>query len=150
MTNQQVWFKEGLRFSCTECGKCCTGSPGYVWITPEEIEAMANYLNMPLSEFCEHYIREINGAYALKERVVTYDCVFLEGTRCRVYPVRPKQCKTFPWWVQNLATPKDWEEAAKRCEGINHPNAKVIPVEEILSTVRGGDGILNKETRSGL
>ena len=37
------WFKDGLRFECTQCGDCCTGSPGYVWVNDEEISALAEY-----------------------------------------------------------------------------------------------------------
>src|SRR5688500_1701558 len=31
------WFADGLSFTCTACGNCCTGGPGFVWITKEEI-----------------------------------------------------------------------------------------------------------------
>ena len=31
------WYAEGLRFKCTECGQCCTGAPGYVWVNEEEV-----------------------------------------------------------------------------------------------------------------
>ena len=27
------WYRDGLRFECTRCGACCTGAPGYVWVT---------------------------------------------------------------------------------------------------------------------
>ena len=39
--DQEPWYKEGLRFKCTECGKCCTGAPGYVWVNKEEVAEMA-------------------------------------------------------------------------------------------------------------
>ena len=29
----------GLRFECTQCGDCCTGAPGYVWVNKAEISA---------------------------------------------------------------------------------------------------------------
>ena len=29
---QQAWYSEGLRFECTQCGACCSGEPGYVWV----------------------------------------------------------------------------------------------------------------------
>lgn len=135
------WYKDGLRFECTGCGKCCTGSPGYVWITPEEIEKIADHLNLSLSDFSKRYLRVVNGNYALKERIVTYDCVFLDGKQCSIYSLRPKQCKTFPWWVQNLQTPEDWELAAKRCEGINFKSAPVTRCDVIVKQLQDGDGI---------
>ncbi len=41
------WYQDGLRFTCTMCGKCCTGDPGYVWVTDEELAALAKFLGEP-------------------------------------------------------------------------------------------------------
>ena len=35
------WYHAGLKFTCTQCGDCCSGTPGYVWVTNEEIVALA-------------------------------------------------------------------------------------------------------------
>ncbi|KAG7395592.1 hypothetical protein PHYBOEH_003466 [Phytophthora boehmeriae] len=32
---------------------------------------------------------------------------------------RPTQCRTFPWWPQNLVSDYDWQVAAADCEGIH-------------------------------
>lgn len=125
------WYKKGLRFKCTGCGGCCTGSPGYVWVSPSEAEAMAERLNIPLEEFLKKYTRRIGNRVTLKEHPKTYDCVFLKGKRCELYDVRPKQCRTFPWWSENLKSSDDWKETAARCEGIDHPDAPLISLEEI-------------------
>ncbi|MGC1878671.1 MAG: YkgJ family cysteine cluster protein [Rhabdochlamydiaceae bacterium] len=125
------WYKEGLRFKCTECGQCCTGSPGYVWVTLSEIEAMAEFLKIPAEEFIKKYTRRIGHRLSLKEDPKTYDCVFLKGKRCEVYGDRPKQCRTFPWWSENLKSAEHWQETANRCEGINHPDAPLISLREI-------------------
>ncbi len=114
------WYKDGLRFKCTECGKCCTGSPGYVWVEENEMQEIADYLKISLSDFKKKYTRQRDNRYALIElRQQDYDCVFLENKRCSIYAVRPSQCRKFPWWQQNLESPESWHEAAKYCEGIN-------------------------------
>jgi Fe-S-cluster containining protein len=123
-------YAEGLRFKCTECGKCCTGGPGAVWMTRTEIIRMAEYLELEMFEFARRYLRKIGGRFSLKESGPEYDCVFLEGKRCTVYPVRPVQCRTFPWWPNNISSPKGWAAAAAECEGIS-PDAPVVPREEI-------------------
>lgn len=127
------WYQEGLRFKCTGCGQCCTGSPGYVWVSPDEAEAMAKRLNIPLEEFIAKYTRRIGNRVSLIERKVgkNYDCVFLDGKRCTVYEDRPKQCRTYPWWKENISSSKDWKEEGVRCEGINHPDAPLISLDEI-------------------
>src|SRR5207248_8895996 len=34
------WYQDGLAFTCTRCGKCCTGEPGFVWVTDDELAAI--------------------------------------------------------------------------------------------------------------
>ncbi len=131
MVEKALWYADGLAFSCTGCGKCCTGAPGYVWVDAEEIEAMAAHLNITVDAFLRLYTRKIGGRVALTERRPHYDCVFLRGKLCTVYPVRPKQCKTFPWWKENLSSPEEWQETASRCEGIGHKDAPLVSLEEI-------------------
>ena len=40
------WYHEGLRFECTQCGKCCSGAPGFVWVDDGEVAAMAQVMEM--------------------------------------------------------------------------------------------------------
>jgi hypothetical protein len=123
----EPWFAEGLKFKCTGCGKCCTGSPGYVYLSHQDLENLSNHFGITQEEFTQKYCRFIDGQYALLEKPEPYDCIFLEKNQCTVYEARPIQCKTFPWWVYHLREPRDWEQAAKRCEGINHPDAELVP-----------------------
>ena len=125
------WFQKGLKFSCTGCGKCCTGSPGYVFLTQADLEKLAVHFNLSPAQFARKYCRFKEGKYALLENRKTYDCVFLRDNRCTVYEARPIQCRTYPWWVENLRDQNAWEEAAKHCEGIDHPDAPLIPALQI-------------------
>lgn len=129
MTNP--WYKKGLRFACTECGQCCTGEPGFVWVNQKEIEEMAEFLGISVPEFIKQYTREVDGELSLKEFPRTYDCIFLREGRCMVYKNRPKQCRTFPFWPENVKSKEAWEQCAKRCEGIDHEHAPVIPLSVI-------------------
>ncbi len=133
LTTSLPWYKEGLRFKCTGCGQCCTGGPGYVWITQEEMEAMAKQLEISLDLFKRKYTRQKDNRYALIEKKSAnneYDCIFLKDKKCTIYQLRPKQCRTFPWWKENLNTEESWKLAAQDCEGINL-DAPLIPYEEI-------------------
>ena len=125
------WYEDGLRFKCTGCGQCCTGSPGYVWFSPEEATAIAEFLKIPLEEFLQKHTHRIGNRLSLREHPRNYDCVFLKEKRCTIYEVRPKQCRTFPWWSENLESQESWKETAARCEGVNHPDAPLISLEEI-------------------
>ena len=126
------WYQDGLRFKCTGCGKCCTGFPGYVFVTDKEIEKMAQLLEISEKTFRELYLRKVGARLSLKEDPNSFDCVFLKDKKlCQIYQARPTQCQTFPWWKENLKSQTDWEEVAKGCEGINHPDAPVIPLSQI-------------------
>lgn len=131
MKNSFPWYKNGLYFTCTGCGKCCTGSPGYVWITQEESLAIANYLGLPLEEFLKKYTRSIFGRLSLREDQINYDCVFLKDNKCQIYEVRPKQCRTFPWWKENLSSEKAWKNLRSYCEGVDHTEAPLVPFDTI-------------------
>ncbi len=127
---QEPWYKEGLRFKCTGCGKCCTGGAGYVWVTHEEIAQLAAELDLSTEEFSRLYVRKIGQRYSLKEVKTErgYDCVFLKGKECSLYGARPIQCRTFPFWPSNLKSRKTWEDLKEECEGVEHPEAPLLPV----------------------
>ena len=129
-TETQPWYRNGLPFECTGCGQCCTGSPGYVWVTVDEILQMAQHLDLSVEKFCQTFVRQVGDRYSLKEDPRSFDCVFLKEKRCAIYPVRPSQCKTFPWWPQNLESPESWKSAASYCEGIR-PDASIVSKDEI-------------------
>ncbi len=127
---QKPWFGDGLRFECTGCGQCCTGGPGYVWISEEDIERMAAFLKISDIEFCRRYVRRVGNRYSLIEDPKNYDCVFLENNRCKIYQQRPTQCRTYPWWPYQIESREAWDNAAQYCEGIRS-DAPLVPIEEI-------------------
>lgn len=135
------WYKEGLKFECTGCGKCCTGRGGYVWTNSEEIKKMAVLLGISVKEFKCRYVRSRDNRLALNEKKNAegnFDCVFLEGKRCKVYQERPIQCQTFPWWEENLKSEESWALAALDCEGMDE-NASLVSFEEIKKQLHRPD-----------
>ena len=123
----QPWYGDGLKFSCAQCGNCCTGPTGYVWFSPEEAKAMAQHLALDPATFRRRYAHKVDGQWSLNEHKTQhgYDCVFLNRTAegkalCGIYDVRPTQCRTWPFWTENTATPSYWRNAAKKCPGIDH------------------------------
>ena len=127
------WYRAGLRFSCTQCGNCCTGVPGYVWVTHREIEELASFLEMSVEELGQRYLRKVGARYALLEKA-TGHCVFY-SRGCTVYPARPRQCRRFPFWSGNLQSRRAWNEAGDECPGMDH--GRFYPVEEIHRIQRG-------------
>ncbi len=88
---------------CAECaGRCCTGESGYIWVTPAEIAKIADFLKIDKEEFQKRYLKKVKYRYSLRERQVaeSFECIFFDtaGGNCSIYPVRPRQCITFPFW----------------------------------------------------
>ncbi|MFG0289918.1 MAG: YkgJ family cysteine cluster protein [Rhodopirellula sp. JB044] len=112
------WYREGLRFECTQCGMCCSGEPGYVFVDPAEIDAMAAEMQMPVDQFEQKFTRKVGRQVSLIE-YPDGDCIFLDPkTRhCMVYRSRPIQCRTWPFWDSTLASPADWKETCEVCPG---------------------------------
>jgi uncharacterized protein len=133
MSNQdKPWYKNGLRFQCTGCGDCCTGAPGYVWVNKEEIAALALQVGMAITDFEAKYVREVGVRKSLKE-YSNGDCVFFDGKtrKCQVYQVRPRQCRTWPFWDSNLRTPEAWAHTCKICPGSG--TGRLYQLEQIES-----------------
>ena len=127
------WYKNGLDFKCQGCGKCCFGFPGYVWIGQKEVNKIAAFLTIPKSKFLEKYTRNVKGLISLKElKAPSYECIFLKDHKCSIYEVRPFQCKSYPFWPQNLESEKTWEkDVVSFCPGANAHPIKHYSFEEI-------------------
>lgn len=119
MSTEPVWYADGLRFACAACGRCCTGDPGYVWVGKEEMAPIAKALGMTEEDFCQKYLRTARGKLSLRERS-NGDCMLLDEStrRCLVYEVRPVQCRTWPWWQENIESEEAWHARTSHCCGI--------------------------------
>jgi Fe-S-cluster containining protein len=132
MRNAMERIREGLRFECSGCGGCCTGAPGTVGVTDAEIDTISSFLKMSRREFMANCVERMPGGYSLRERK-NYDCWFFAEKKCSIYPVRPMQCRTWPFWLQNLRSDTRWREAAEECPGIGQ--GRLVSMEEILETL---------------
>lgn len=127
--DDKPWYEDGLRFRCTRCGNCCTGAPGFVWVDDEEIRAIAAFRREPAEDVERLYTKKAPRSRSLREKN-NGDCVFYqEGEGCTIYAVRPRQCRTWPFWESNVRTPENWERTCEVCPGSGQGD--LISVEEI-------------------
>ena len=110
------FFDSGIRFECRRCGNCCTGSPGIVRISPQEIDSLADYLKLSAVDFIRLYLCRASDGLCLAEEKNGNCCFYHHG--CTIYPVRPKQCKTYPFWFSSLRSDIAWENTCRECPGI--------------------------------
>ena len=113
------FYDKGIRFECTGCGDCCkTHGDGdeyaFVFLSDVDVSRIAEHLGMTRVDFLNTYCAtdEYGDIHLAK---LTGDCAFLEdGNRCVVYPVRPKQCRTWPFWTENMSR-ETWEGPVTAC-----------------------------------
>ena len=118
------WYMAGLHFECTQCGNCCSGpSEGYIWVTKPEIKLIADFFKITQNQLRQQYLKRIGSRTTILEQPETNDCIFLRKIdgqkKCVIYPVRPSQCKSWPFWTSNLTNQKAWNKANQKCSGIN-------------------------------
>lgn len=130
MARKPPWYSEGLRFECTQCGNCCSGEPGYVWVDAQEVEGMAKKMSMSASAFRDKFVRRVGGRYSLVE-YPDGDCILLDPkTRgCLAYEARPVQCRTWPFWKSNLTSERAWDDMCQECPGAGKGN--LVSFDEI-------------------
>lgn len=128
----EPWYRDGLAFTCTRCGDCCTGAPGYVWVDEEEIERLAQARGLSVANFGRRFLRRVDGRISLIERP-NGDCVFWQaGAGCTVYEARPVQCRTWPFWPGNIESRQDWERVVRACPGSGQ--GRVFTLEEVRAS----------------
>jgi len=131
------WYKDGVRFTCQSgCTRCCGGAPGDVFVTAEEILAIAGLMKMDVKEFEDSYVRHYSsGKMSLIERR-NGDCILLEpGKGCTVYEARPKQCRDYPFWPEVMKSPFAWIREAQRCPGIDVGEThSAVTIAELLAS----------------
>ncbi len=113
-----------LRFECTACGKCCVNHGDYdlVFLTEQDITRASEKLELNRKDFLKRYTRRVHGDCVLQDK--GNRCVFLDPDGlCRIYETRPLQCRTFPFWKENL-NPRTWNNAiARDCPGVGRGKA---------------------------
>ncbi len=117
-SKQTPWYQDGLAFECTQCGGCCSGEPGFVFVDADEIAELAAFMQLDVAKFERGFIRRVGQ----KKSLVEYsngDCVFLdsETRKCTVYEARPIQCRTWPFWTSNLRSQQAWKMTCDACPG---------------------------------
>lgn len=83
-------------YQCQRCTNCCRW-PGQVKLSDEAVSQLAAHLGLDEDEFIQQYtrIREDRLGLALKDKS-NGECILLDGSNCRVQPVKPQQCRDFP------------------------------------------------------
>lgn len=130
------YLKTPIRFQCTGCGKCCTGDENaYVAVSAKEQDRIIRYLDISRAWFRRRYLHRFDDGDIAVAMDADGRCPFLgRDNGCRIYPVRPRQCRTYPYWDEILHSRRAWNRESRHCEGIHQ--GPVIPLQKIQTELK--------------
>ncbi len=137
------FIKDGINFQCQGSSNCCVsrGSYGYVYLSNKDLRRFSKHFNISILDFKHKYCEYTNGFVHLKEIYQNGNCMFLKNKKCSVYKSRPTQCRTWPFWEENLNSKKWNNEIKNFCPGIG--KGKKITFSQIVKITN--DDIINDE-----
>ncbi len=115
LEQRSYFFDQGLRFNCTQCGACCVGEPGTIYVSSPEIEAIAAAIDLTINDFTAQYLYPFRDSHSIKEDA-DGRCLFFDDG-CTIYDNRPLQCRTYPFWFSNLRSEERWQNVERQCPG---------------------------------
>lgn len=136
MAHSMFYLEHPIRFKCTGCGKCCTGNKdAYVEVSAKEQRKIQTFLDISPAWFRRRYLSRFDDGDIAVAMDTQGRCPFLDKEdRCRIYPVRPMQCRTYPYWDEVLRSRSSWNHEAKYCEGIHR--GPVVAVSKIKAELK--------------
>ncbi len=136
MAHVMFYLEHPIRFQCTGCGKCCTGNQeAYVEVSAKEQHKIQTFLNISPAWFRRRYLSRFDDGEIAVAMDTKGRCPFLnKDDRCRIYPVRPMQCRTYPYWDEVLGSSRSWNREAQYCEGIHR--GPVVAIRKIKAELR--------------
>ena len=126
---EEPWFKDGVHFECTGCGKCCK-TEGDVFVSQQDAKDISAFLEIELEEFEEKFTASrlgITSPWYLLGKLPFSEaeprktkCIFLDESdnSCRLYDARPIQCRTYPFWPRLMKSRRAFEDEAVVEDGV--------------------------------
>ena len=128
----KIDYTNGVRFKCQGSGNCCVSrdSYGFVYLSDKDLIRFSKYFNLSLKKFKDKYCQITNGfIHLIEKNELEGNCIFLQNKRCSVYKGRPSQCRTWPFWNENMNS-KVWsEDISINCPGVG--KGKIIKTKTI-------------------
>lgn len=146
-----------MKFQCQETcgGKCCKipkGNQLFVFLTSKDRMRLAAFLHKPINKFAQrgHFTTTRFGGTGWHWYLKSGEgqCKFLtKAGKCSVYEARPTQCKTWPFWPENMK-PETQEMFMKECPGIGvGPELADEVLNAQLDEQRKADAVYTSQSR---
>ena len=131
---KKQYFQNGIRFQCRQCRQCCRsrGAYSYIYFSLKDRQRLARHLQLSTLKVTKRYMQNTDGLFHLKQP--DNHCPFLTSSGCTIYKARPTQCRTWPFWAENMKE-KVWKDEIKPlCKGIG--KGRLYSPGEITDLIR--------------
>lgn len=89
-------------------------------MTESDLEQAAAYVGLSPEEFEVRHVTRYRHLLRLRKLPRGQDhCRFLTDEGCSIHPVKPTQCRTYPFWPSLVESRARWTIESKFCPGIN-------------------------------
>ena len=109
---------------------------------------MAAHHGLEVDKWLDRDCRQtLDGRWVLNSDPITDICIYLDDDKkCTTYQARPAQCKSFPFWAENVRSDRSWSKTVSECPGIdaedasyqNHNPNKNWMTEMLLEVLENG------------
>lgn len=96
MNEKELQSKIENEFECQRCNECCR-KPGYVYLREEEVQPIADFLKKDARVFMDEFCEIVDRRRIVLKKKEGETCIFLEDSGCQIHPVKPSQCRDFPF-----------------------------------------------------
>jgi Fe-S-cluster containining protein len=97
----EVRYPAHLRWICLRCTRSCRDLPGRrrnILLAPSDIRRITGAARLTAKEFSVPSRGRV--PYERKMRKLRGRCMFLQGSRCSIYGVRPLICRFYPFFLR--------------------------------------------------
>lgn len=109
---------------------------------PAEESSIASHLGISLEELKLRYETSRWRFPSLKEKGGGRCVMNGDDGRCKIYPCRPHECRTWPFWPELLESSASWSKAARHCPGMD--SGPLWTFEQISDVLSGHKNYVNR------
>ena len=104
-----------------------------MYLTEHDVTRAAQFLGLTPADFEQRYIYRTRHLRRLRIPRGGL-CRFLRPDGCSIHPVKPTQCRAFPFWPELVRSARGWRKTAKYCPGIG--KGPLIQIETARQVAR--------------
>lgn len=114
-------YPKGICFRCTRCALCCGDTKSRkrrILLLTEDACRISEAVLRPVEAFATVTWGREPYVYQMRKTRGEGKCIFLEGTDCGIYAVRPLVCRFYPFELTTLKNEKPCFFCTRECPGL--------------------------------